>query len=250
MAKKKPEPASPDTTALPAVTVPPLSAEVLDTIRGYASINRELAAYRTYREAVVALGQEEPSLDEAQDVVRVIVAQEPPPADWEPPGAEVEEVRPELRAVHPAEDDGEEGGRVVAEIQPPRGKVVVRVTSQDVAFDLADAELLERSARLAKLGMDIATEKITQVAARRKMRETLSQMEGERARLDGVVYEKREVRATSVTHEVDYDAGVVREILPDGRVLQERPLDPKERQVPLLRPVVEREDDEDDGEVF
>lgn len=225
-----------------AVPAESLSENVLGTIRGLWAAGEELAALRTYRDAV----RPEPSLDATADAVRAIVAAAPAPETWTRPAAPVTpdgasggEVIPVSFTAEPRPPADPDAPRLTVVSTPPEapktGVHVLETKSVDHAFVLDPEEFGEHAHRLAVLQDEITALKSDHAAKKKAMKAAEARLEEERAREALIVRDRREVRSVQVEVVADYDAGVTRHIVVGtGLVIRERGLDGKELQVPLF----------------
>lgn len=215
---------------------PPVDVEM--EIRVAVQEGKDLVGMRLYRtwanarEGVDAEGgPAKLGLLEAQDAVRWLVAQP------KPEGAVVEP--------DPEPTTASEGGEVVylaqpaarptpAPAAPPREKVLATRSIQH-EYTLTDDERITLGSALANLEADVENEEADQAAKKRAMRERLSGLKGERARVADIIRRGAEVRTISVIDVADYEDRVVRTMREDTcEVVATRPLDPHEAQLPLF----------------
>ena len=212
---------------------PPTDVET--EIRVACTERHELVAtriYRTWANGREGVGTEggPPKLDllEAQDAVRWLVAQPLPP------GA-IEEV--------PTAETGE-GGEVVylprptpvlVEAAPPPRTKILATRSIQHEYQLTDDERITLGSQLANLEADCENEEADQSAKKRAMRERLSALRGERARVADIIRRGAEVRTVGVVDVADYEDRIVRTMDEETcAVLSTRPLETHESQVPLF----------------
>lgn len=229
--------AAADAQAAPP-TVPPTftpDAETLAKIQAQLERGHELAAIKTYRDAA---GDPRPSLADAKTAIAAYQAEaawaaiskpdttpEADPPDIDPPAPD---------ATVTVTDDG----FVQVDLAPPAptGRRVQSRGERDIRVVLTDVEFAAAAKALAAMEGEIAALDATHAAARKEMREAQAEADGRRARLAAIVRDGVEVRRVEVIVEVDYDAGVVRDLDANGRVYGERPMEGREAQVPLFAP--------------
>lgn len=210
-------------------------AEVEAEIR--ATWPKDLMAARIYRtwangrEGVdTEGGPAKIGLNDAIDAVRWLVVQplivvEPEPTAEQEPRAEGEVIAfptPRLVVAPP-------------EPLPPARTKILATRSIQHEYTLTDEERLVLGSQLANLEADCENEEADQSAKKRAMRERLSALRGERAKVADVLRRGAEVRAVAVVEVADYEDRVVRTIDENTlEVLATRSLDPHESQVPLF----------------
>ncbi len=239
------EPAAEEPPPAPVIVTfarPPIDVEI--TIRAAVTEGKDLVACRAYFTWSKTTDAPQ-GLMESQDAVRWLCAQPMPQA--EPVPEEPEEVEPvaegeppRLRIARtPAAPAAAPVVATITPVPPPRQKVLRAVTI-DHAFPLTDDERTAMGAALADTVNELSDMKADHRAKRAAMKELETAIVGDQARLASILHEGHEVRKVKVHVVADYADGVQRTIVDDtGAIIDERPLDPGDRQLGLFaRPAV------------
>ncbi len=182
---------------------------------------------------------ERPSIGEAQERCAEIARVGPPPADYQPPGAEPAPESVLEGIVHPADpayqptDHAEPMPEVVA--ATPSRFAVLGTDAVDHTFSLTAEERLAMFGRATEQDHLVERLKDEHAAERRRMKEEFTAAETERSRLLDCANKGVEVRSVKVTRVADYVTGIVEYRLPDGSVLKTTPLKDDDRQLSLFR---------------
>lgn len=112
----------------------------------------------------------------------------------------------------------------------PREKKLVDFIHQ-LPVLLTDRELLDFGQRLAKCQADLAEHNLHAEQVKKDLKAKESAIEAERARLSGIIREKKEIRDVQCERWAHYDRGEIEEIRTDtGEVIYCRRMEPHERQ--------------------
>jgi hypothetical protein len=115
----------------------------------------------------------------------------------------------------------------------PREKKVAEFL-QHLPVALSDRELLDFGQRLAKCQADLAEHNLHAEQVKKDLKAKESAIEAERARLSGIIREKKEIRDVQCERWHFYDRGEVEEVRSDtGEVIYTRRMEMHERQVKL-----------------
>lgn len=218
---------------------PPVDVEM--EIRVALQEGKDLVGMRLYRtwanarEGVDAEGgPAKLGLLEAQDAVRWLVAQPRPEGAIVEPDPEPTTASEGGEVVYLAQPAARPTLAPVEPAAPPREKVLATRSIQH-EYPLTDEERITLGSALANLEADVENEEADQAAKKRAMRERLSGLKGERARVADIIRRGAEVRTISVIDVADYEDRVVRTMREDTcEVVATRPLDPHEAQLPLF----------------
>jgi hypothetical protein len=151
----------------------------------------------------------------------------------------------------------ERPAEVVAIYATPAGRKVLATKQRDYSVPLTDEERRIISDRLAQLEADVAEEEAATLAMKQAAKKRMDALKGERSKLAADYRTGSTTRNLLVVEEIDYEAGVVRDIDgKTGQVLGQRRLNDAEAQVPMFvgpspsAPDPHRLDpvDEDEGE--
>jgi hypothetical protein len=117
--------------------------------------------------------------------------------------------------------------------KPAREKKVADFLQQ-LPVPLTDRELLDFGQRLAKCQADLAEHNLHAEQVKKDLKAKESAIEAERARLSGIIREKKEIRDVPCERWHRYDRGEVEEVRCDtGEVFYSRRMEMHERQVKL-----------------
>lgn len=222
--------------------VPPgLPEELLTQIRGLWATGYQILAIIAYRNAITPT----PTLGEAKRATEAIVSSGPAPENFVPP-TDLPPPTEEDNVVHIFPDQGTPDPERVEKAMlrtvpkpppaPPRtGRGIIGKRRSEASVELTEIEFHARAHRLAMIHDEISDEKGEQSKAKAAMKDRLSALEGERAKLSAIVRDRKEVRTVDVLLEADFSEGLVREVRCDtNEIVNERPITPDERQVPLF----------------
>lgn len=187
--------------------------------------------------------EERPSIAEAQERCAEIAKVGPPPADYQPPGAEPAPESVLEGIVHPADPayqptDHAEPLPEVTTPTPSRYRVLGE-KELDHEFRLSLEEGHAFSQRAEKARRDVVDLENQHAAIRKQMKADLSAAEKEQARLSTCAAELKEVRSVKVRMVADYVVGTVSYVLIDGpdagTTIRTAPLSDDDRQLSLFR---------------
>ena len=222
-----------------------VSDETLAAVRALWLGGQQLAAVREYRAAL----NPQPELSVALDAVRQIVETAPvgledgessrdaEPNESSEEGAEVIRLFEDAKVAMPRPPMPRRSLATAPPVVARTGREIIGRTTGETSVELTEAEFAQRAGRLAQMEVEIDDEKNEQANERRKMKERMGQLEAERARLAGIVRDRREVRDVTVILEADFGLGIVLETVEDtGVVVKERAITDAERQLALFPP--------------
>jgi hypothetical protein len=116
-------------------------------------------------------------------------------------------------------------------------RILIKAKPEQLECHLTSDEFIDRANALGLCCQDIEREDDRQAQIKADMKAQLAKLEAERSRLTLVVTRKAEPRDVKVTLYADDNTGEAITIREDtGEIIRRRPLDSKERQLPLPMP--------------
>lgn len=131
------------------------------------------------------------------------------------------------------EEPPEQPRSLTLHVSDPNHKVIAK-KAQIVGFPLTDEEFIEHANQLALTEGEIHEEEEYAKGRKAELKDRMTVLTSKRTSLAKVVRTRCKEFEVEVTHVADYEAGVVRELMPDGTLHRERPLTTDEMQQPLF----------------